>query len=214
MLKLIEDKVFSGGIPTEDVKHEVNQEEEEAAKTVANEILSTAGDVDKGCNNSEQQRQAEQVAKEASKLLQTIARDSEDIPDIPAFDDAASSLFEVSVQGQSDQVLTFLKLAKFSLAAVHFYKLCRQSTLSDIDNALILLIIGTQMHRVAIQYGLYTWIQQNGGLRGLCTEIRSYCSQLISDATSAISIPWPKTVTVFGIIIFATSATIVYYKYK
>ena len=225
--KLIEDMIFSGNVPGNNVKHEVKQEEEEAAKTMANEMLSTAGDVDKAGSGSidssgqEQQEQAEQVVKEARELLQTALRDftSEDMPDtqtlLPAFDNAISSLFTVPVEKQSNEemTLTFIRLAQFSLQVINFYKLCSQRTLSNYDVASFVVIVGSEMCRVTIKYGLYTRFQKSGGLSGLCTKICSYFSQLKCRATSAVSLPWPKTVTVFGIVIFATSAY-AYYKFK
>ena len=215
VLKMIRDILFNGDIP-KDQRYEVSQKDEEAAQIVG--IKSTAGDIDihKDCIDSEQRRKAEEIAKKVDENLQTLAGYREDIPDIPAFANAVSSLFEVPVANQSNLELvgTFLSLTNFSLTVIQFYNNCRKNNLSKFDIAVIFITIGMQMYQVAIRYGLYTWIQKNGGLWGLSTKIRNYFSQLISNATSAVSLPWPETVTLFGIVIFATSAAVLFYKCK
>lgn len=192
----------------------VNHEEVQVAKKVGNELLSSSGNVDldhmRSSLEQEQQRQVEELSDAVTNFTNNI---TDDVPDsqplVSAFDNAFSRLFTVPVTEQSSVQLlgTFFDLATFSMQVIYFCKKCQES---KVNIALIVLVVGNQMFRIANKHGLITWMQSNGGWHGLYTRLHSYITQLMPRGT--VSIPWPSwnTITLFGLTVFVTASTTYY----
>ena len=113
-------------------------------------------------------------------LLDTEALDQ-------AFDDALSTLFTVPVAEQSPQelVMTFIKLALFSMQVIN-----QSRDLYKSKSVVKVAIVGYQMYRIANKHGLSNWIQDNGGLFGLCTKVCDRIRQLTGQLSGNSAVPW------------------------
>ena len=234
-LKMVAEKfenIFVSASVRRDLGRDRGQEEEQAAKAIGKELSQLSGNFDDGyfrgssgsSSGNDSQQDQQHLAEEINRLALAIRPDfvSEDLPDTQAlsstFEGALSCLFGVPVANQSLQELirTFIKLALFFISVI---RLCKQLRRQErIDVFIILTIVGREMYRIANRYGLYGWIQENGGWCGLCTRIRDHIGQLLgrmSGNENAVSIPWPSsnTIILFGTLtVFVVSYGL--YKYR
>ena len=230
VLRMIAEKIEKMFVGTHD--------DEQAAKNIGNELSYTSDKVEgyfRGSSDESSEQDQQHLADEVIRFTNTISRDFviEDLPDTqtlaPLFESALSGLFSVPVADQTPQqlVVTFIKLALFSMSVVRLCKqLQHQESAPLAQIALTVATVGNEMYKIANQRGLYRWIQDNGGWCGLCTRIHNYIvtiGQLIGrgmsdcDSNNAVSIPWPSnnTVILFGTLtVFVVSFAYFSYKYR
>ena len=129
-----------------------------------------------------------------------------------AFDNALSALFTVPVAEQSPQelVLTFIKLALFSLQVINLSR-----DLYESRNIVKMVIIGYQMYRIANRYGLSKWVEDNGGVSGLRAKVCDRIRQLTRELSGYSVVPWlsDNAIILFGTLtVFVVSYA--YFLYK
>jgi len=206
------------------IKYEQQQVCKSIGEELGKELSSTSGAVAQTLRQREQL--ASQLAENLCRFATTIGDDfitAEGMPDTQPltqeFDNAVSSLFSVPIAKQDPQQLfmTFLNLSLFSIRVID---LCNQlGKASDKQIVLHVMIVGTQMHRVANEHGLYKWLNNNGGWSGLYAKICDYIAQLRNSNTSTESTDtdsiWPSW---NAIILFGSVTTFAllysYFKYK
>ena len=201
------------------------REEEMACESVGSALKSTSKTVKdtllRCTSEDERGRLAEAVIEFTVSTGATV-----DIQGLTErFDNALTNLFQVPVADQSPQQLTetFISMALFAVEVIHNCESCLENpSITQITQNMV--AVGTVICKVADKHGLSSWIQANGGWRGLCNRICNFIGQLTrrlisgntsTDGHNTVSIPWPSnnTIILFGsLTVFVISYA--YYRYR
>ena len=204
-----------------------NHEEEVACESVASALIATSENVKDDLLSCTSEDERESLAK--AVMESTISTGATvDVQRLTErFDNALTKLFQVPVADQSPQQLTetFISLALFAVEVIRNCESCLEDpSVTQITQNVV--AVGMVIYKVADKHGLSSWVQDNGGWRGLCTRIRNCIRQLTrrlipgntsTDDHNTVSIPWPSnnTIILFGsLTVFFISYAYVYYKYR